>query len=97
MFSVARSVRDNTIEPSYTLTDDSSRRQMKTYMIRAERKVIGYYHIKTKSFEEAKRQASYQMDVNPQNCLEEEKYEEIVLPEKPMLIEPYNEFIKEKK
>jgi hypothetical protein len=29
--------------------------------------------------------------------LEEEKYEEIVLPEEPMLIEPYNEFIKEKK
>tara|TARA_R100000995_G_C3414302_1_gene90846 strand:- start:338 stop:550 length:213 start_codon:yes stop_codon:yes gene_type:complete len=70
---------------------------MKTYIIRAERKMIGYYHIKTKSLEEAKRQASYQMDVNSQNCLEEEKYEEIVLPEEPMLIEPYNEFIKEKK
>ena len=70
---------------------------MKTYMIRAERKMIGYYHIKTKSLEEAKRQASYQMDVNSQNCLVEEEYEEIVLPEEPMLIESYNEFIKEKK
>ena len=65
---------------------------MKTYMIRAERKLIGYYHIKTKSFEEAKRQASYQMDVNPQRCMSEEKYDEIVLPEEPIVIEPYNEF-----
>ena len=70
---------------------------MKTYVIRAERKVIGYYHIKTKSLEEAKRQASYQMDVNPQNCLEEEKYEEVIVSREPMLIESYNEFIKEKK
>ena len=69
---------------------------MKTYVIRAERKVIGYYHIKTKSFEEAKRQASYQMDVNPQNCIEEEKYEEVIVKREPMVIEPYNEFIKEK-
>ena len=61
-------------------------------MIRAERKLIGYYHIKTKSFEEAKRQASYQMDVNPQRCMKEEKYDEIVLPEEPIVIEPYNEF-----
>tara|TARA_R100000654_G_C2639351_1_gene121420 strand:+ start:287 stop:511 length:225 start_codon:yes stop_codon:yes gene_type:complete len=65
---------------------------MKTYMIRAEKKLIGYYHIKTKSFEEAKRQASYQMDVNPQRCMKEEKYDEIVLPEEPIVIEPYNEF-----
>ena len=69
---------------------------MKTYVIRAERKVIGYYHIKTKSLEEAKRQASYQMDVNPQNCLEEEKYEEVNVGREPMVIESYNEFIKEK-
>ena len=68
---------------------------MKTYVIRAERKVIGYYHIKTKSLEEAKRQASYQMDVNPQNCIEEEKYEEVIVKKEPMLIESYNEFIKE--
>ena len=68
---------------------------MKTYIIRAERKTIGYYHIKTKSVEEAKRQASYQMDVNPQNCLEEEKYEEVIVKKEPMLIESYNEFIKE--
>jgi hypothetical protein len=69
---------------------------MKSYMIRAERRVIGYYHIKTKSLEEAKRQASYQMDVNPQNCIEEEKYEEVVVKREPMVVEPYNEFIKEK-
>ena len=68
---------------------------MKTYIIRAERKTIGYYHIKTKSVEEAKRQASYQMDVNPQNCLEEEKYEEVIVKKEPMLIESNNEFIKE--
>ena len=68
---------------------------MKTYVIRAERKTIGYYHIKTKSLEEAKRQASYQMDVNPQNCIEEEKYEEVIVKKEPMLIESYNEFIKE--
>ena len=65
---------------------------MKTYVIRAERKVIGYYHIKCKSLEEAKRQASYQMDVNPQNCLEEEKYEEVNVGREPMVIESYNEF-----
>ena len=69
---------------------------MKTYVIRAERKVIGYYHIKTKSLEEAKRQASYQMDVDPQNCIEEEKYEEVIVKREPMVVEPYNEFIKEK-
>ena len=69
---------------------------MKTYMIRAERKMVGYYHIKTKSLEEAKRQASYQMDVNPQNCIEEEKYEEVIVKREPMVVEPYNEFIKEK-
>lgn len=69
---------------------------MKTYVIRAERKVIGYYHIKTKSLEEAQRQASYQMDVNPQNCIEEEKYEEVVVRKEPMVVESYNEFIKEK-
>tara|TARA_A100001201_G_scaffold112278_1_gene96168 strand:- start:182 stop:394 length:213 start_codon:yes stop_codon:yes gene_type:complete len=68
---------------------------MKTYVIRAERKVVGYYHIKTKSLEEAQRQASYQMDVNPQNCIEEEKYEEVIVKREPMLVEPYNEFIKE--
>ena len=69
---------------------------MKTYVIRAERKTIGYYHIRTKSLEEAQRQASYQMDVNPQNCIEEEKYEEVVVRKEPMVVEPYNEFIKEK-
>ena len=72
------------------------KKQYKTYMIRAERKTIGYYNIRTKSLEEAKRQASYQMDVNPQNCIEEEKYEEVIVKREPMVIEPYNEFIKEK-
>jgi hypothetical protein len=46
---------------------------MKTYVIRAERKTIGYYHIKTKSLEE------------------------VIVRREPMLVEPYNEFIKEKK
>ena len=73
------------------------KKELKSYMIRAERRTIGYYHIKTKSLEEAKRQASYQMDVNPQNCIEEEKYEEVILGRQPMVIEEYNEFIKEKK
>lgn len=73
------------------------KKELKSYMIRAERRTIGYYHIKTKSLEEAKRQASYQMDVNPQNCIEEEKYEEVIVGRQPMVIEEYNEFIKEKK
>ena len=73
------------------------KKENKSYMIRAERRTIGYYHIKTKSLEEAKRQASYQMDVNPQNCIEEEKYEEVIVGRQPMVIEEYNEFIKEKK
>ena len=73
------------------------KKEVKSYMIRAERRTIGYYHIKTKSLEEAKRQASYQMDVNPQNCIEEEKYEEVIVGRQPMVIEEYNEFIKEKK
>ena len=68
---------------------------MKTYVIRAERRVVGYYHIKTKSLEEAQKQASYQMDVNPQNCIEEEKQEEVIVKREPMVVEPYNEFIKE--
>lgn len=71
---------------------------MKTYIIRAERKTIGYYNIKCKSLEEAERQASYQMDVNPQECLREEKYEEVITRREPMVIESYNEFTgKEKK
>jgi heat shock protein HspQ len=37
------------------------------------------------------------MDVNPQNCLEEENYEEVVVRREPMVVEPYNEFIKEEK
>ena len=73
------------------------KKELKSYMIRAERRTIGYYHIKTKSLEEAKRQASYQIDVNPQNCIEEEKYEEVIVGRQPMVIEEYNEFIKEKK
>ena len=64
---------------------------MKTYVIRGERTSIGYYTIKCKSLEEAKRQAKYQMDVSPKTVLQEEKYEEIILPET-MEVEWYNQF-----
>ncbi len=72
--------------------------EMKTYMIRAERKLVGYYNIKCKSLEEAKAQAKYQMAVSPKTVTEWEKQEEIILPEESMVIQPYNEFTnKEKK
>ena len=71
--------------------------EMKTYIIRCEKKEVGYYHIKCKSLEEAKRQASYQMAVRPNTVTEYEKQEEIILPQEPMVIKAYNEFIKEKK
>jgi hypothetical protein len=66
--------------------------EMKTYMIRAERKLVGYYNIKCKSLEEAKAQAKYQMAVSPKTVTEWEKQEEIILPEESMVIQPYNEF-----
>ena len=71
--------------------------EMKTYMIRAERKLIGYYNIKCKSLEEAKAQAKYQMAVSPKTVTEYEKQEEIILPQEPMVVQQHNEFIKEKK
>ena len=46
---------------------------MKTYVIRAERKLVGYYTIKCKSLEEAKAQAKYQMAVSPKTVTEYEK------------------------
>jgi len=61
-------------------------------MIRAERKLVGYYNIKCKSLEEAKAQAKYQMAVSPKTVTEWEKQEEIVLPQESMVIQPYNEF-----
>jgi len=71
---------------------------MNTYIIRAERKLVGYYTIKCKSLEEAKAQAKYQMAVSPKTVTEWEKQEEIVLPRESMVIQPYNEFTnKEKK
>tara|TARA_A100000172_G_scaffold79686_2_gene67330 strand:+ start:1423 stop:1644 length:222 start_codon:yes stop_codon:yes gene_type:complete len=65
---------------------------MKTFIIRAERKLIGYYSIKAKSLEEAKRQAKYQMAVSPKTVTEWEKQEEIILPQESIVIQPYNEF-----
>tara|TARA_A100000172_G_C2949747_1_gene78678 strand:- start:257 stop:466 length:210 start_codon:yes stop_codon:yes gene_type:complete len=68
---------------------------MKVYNIRAERQQVGYYSIKCKSLEEAKRQALYQMAVNPKTVIEFEKCTEIILPEEAQVIEPHNQFIKE--
>ena len=65
---------------------------MKTYVIRAERKLVGYYTIKCKSLEEAKAQTKYQMAVSPKTVTEYEKQEEIVLPEKAQEIQTFNEF-----
>jgi hypothetical protein len=65
---------------------------MKTYMIRAERKLVGYYNIKCKSLEEAKAQAKYQMAVSPRTVTEHEKQEEIILPQEPMTTQAHNEF-----
>tara|TARA_A100000172_G_C3029194_1_gene106002 strand:- start:895 stop:1116 length:222 start_codon:yes stop_codon:yes gene_type:complete len=65
---------------------------MNTYIIRAERKLIGYYTIKCKSLEEAKAQAKYQMAVSPRTVTEYEKQEEIILPQESMVIQTHNEF-----
>jgi len=35
------------------------------------------------------------MDVSPKTVLQEEKYEEVIIGREPMIIESYNEFIKE--
>ncbi len=65
---------------------------MKTFIIRAERTLVGYYTIKTKSLEEAKAQAKYQMAVSPRTVTEHEKQEEIILPQEPMTTQAHNEF-----
>ena len=72
---------------------------MKTFIIRAEKTQVGYYTIKCKSLEEAAAQAKYLMEVSPKTVIEFEKCEEIILPEKVMVIDQhYQEFTgKEKK
>jgi len=65
---------------------------MNTYIIRAERKLVGYYTIKCKSLEEAKAQAKYQMAVSPKTVTEYEKQEEIILPKEAQVIQTFNEF-----
>jgi hypothetical protein len=73
--------------------------EMDTYIIRAEKKLVGYYVVKTKSLEEAKAQALYQMAVRPTTAVETASCDEIKLPEESMVIdEDYLEFTdKEKK
>tara|TARA_R100000781_G_scaffold60916_1_gene38924 strand:+ start:3130 stop:3414 length:285 start_codon:yes stop_codon:yes gene_type:complete len=67
--------------------------EMKTYIIRAEKKAIGYYTIKAKSLEEAKAQAMYQMAVRPTTAMETSTCDEIKLPKESMVIdEDYLEF-----
>lgn len=53
---------------------------METYMIRVQKKQVGYYSIKCKSLDEAKAQAEYQMAVNPKETVEFVKCEEVTLP-----------------
>ena len=74
---------------------------MKTYNLRVTKKQIKYCSVTAKSLEEAIAQADYQILVNPTTEIdgtikEIKSYELVELPDKPMLIEPYNEFIKEK-
>jgi len=73
---------------------------MKTYNLRVTKKQIKYCSVTAKSLEEAVAQADYQMLVNPPieidgTIKEIKSYELVELPDKPMVIEPYNEFIKE--
>ena len=74
---------------------------MKTYHLRVTKKQVKYCSVTAKSLEEAIAQADYQILVNPTTEIdgtikEIKSYELVELPDKPMLIEPYNEFIKEK-
>jgi len=74
---------------------------MKTYHLRVTKKQVKYCSVTAKSLEEAIAQTDYQMLVNPPTEIdgtikEIKSYELVELPDKPMLIEPYNEFIKEK-
>tara|TARA_Y100001972_G_scaffold104017_1_gene130703 strand:- start:87 stop:320 length:234 start_codon:yes stop_codon:yes gene_type:complete len=73
---------------------------MKTYNLRVTKKQIKYCSVTAKSLEEAIAQADYQILVNPTTEIdgtikEIKSYELVELPDKPMVIEPYNEFIKE--
>ncbi len=75
---------------------------MKTYNLRVTRKIVKYCSVTTKSLEEAVAQADYQILVNPPKEIdgtvkEIKSYELVELPDKPMVVEPSNEFIKEKK
>ena len=75
---------------------------MKTYNLRVTRKIVKYCSVTTKSLEEAVAQADYQILVNPPKEIEGtvkeiKSYELVELPDKPMVVEPSNEFIKEKK
>ena len=75
---------------------------MKTYNLRVTRKIVKYCSVTTKSLEEAVAQADYQILVNPPKAIdgtvkEIKSYELVELPDKPMVVEPSNEFIKEKK
>ena len=75
---------------------------MKTYNLRVTRKIVKYCSVTTKSLEEAVAQADYQILVNPPKEIdgtvkEIKSYELVGLPDKPMVVEPSNEFIKEKK
>ena len=73
---------------------------MKTYNLRVTKKQLKYCSVTAKSLEEAIAQADYQILVNPTTEIdgtikEIKSYELVELPDKPMVIEPYNEFIKE--
>ena len=75
---------------------------MKTYNLRVTIKIVKYCSFTTKSLEEAVAQADYQILVNPPKEIdgtvkEIKSYELVELPDKPMVVEPSNEFIKEKK
>ena len=75
---------------------------MKTYNLRVTRKIVKYCSVTTKSLEEAVAQADYQVLVNPPKEIdgtvkEIKSYELVELPDEPMVVEPSNEFIKEKK
>ncbi len=75
---------------------------MKTYHLRVTKTQVKYCSVTTKSLEEAIAQADYKMLVDPPKEIdgtikEIKSYELVELPEKPMLVEPYNEFTKEKK
>ena len=52
--------------------------KMKTYIIRAEKKLIGYYVIEAKSLE--------QMSVRPTTAIETATCDEIILPKESMVI-----------